>query len=72
MNLLKTGRFGKKDDKGKNSEKVKASGVVDASVAQDDTQERVFSSFCIKLSLFWVVRLIRGLDKHFIYFKHVI
>ena len=47
-------RFGRKDDKDKTSEESMASGVVDASVDANVTQERVFFS---KILLFRVVIL---------------
>ena len=48
INLFGSGRFGRKVDKDKDSEKVVASGVVDTSTIQHDTQERVcFLKLCL-------------------------
>ena len=55
INLFGSGRFGKKDDKDKDSKVVMAGEVVDASTIQHETQERVYFS---KLLLVWVVKLI--------------
>ena len=44
INLWGAGRFGRKDDKEKDSEKMMPSEVVDSSTIQDDTQERVYFS----------------------------
>ncbi len=44
INLFGSGKFGKKGDKGKESETEMASEVVDASTIQHDTKERVYFS----------------------------
>ena len=49
-----SGRFGRKTDKGKESEKLVASGVMESSTIQHDTQERVYFS---KIHLVWFGRL---------------
>ena len=55
IDLFMSGRFGRKNDKGKESEKLMASGVMESSTIQQDTQERVYFS---KIHLVWFGRLI--------------